>query len=133
MKQQIVFFDDRCPFCHRAVRHIVEIDEKKMFRFAPLRGETARTMLTGPQGLLAKANSIVLVEDSDSTFRKFWVRSHAMFRIYWLVGNGWGLVGMLSFLPKWVGNFFYNWLAAHRHQFTLDIPETPYPMDRHLP
>jgi len=133
MNDHLVFFDDRCPFCHRAVRHIIEIDEEKRFRFAPLRGETARATLTGPQESLKGANSIVLAENYQSTRRRFWIRSHAIFRIYWLVGNGWGLVGILSFLPSWLGDFFYKWLAAHRHQFTIEMPEAPGPSDRFLP
>lgn len=133
MNDHIVFFDDECPFCHKAVRHIIEIDLKKEIQFAPLRGETARAILTGPQSGLKKCNSIVFAEDYQSTHRRFWTRSHAIFRIYWLVGNGWGLVGILSFLPSWIGDFFYNWFAAHRHQFKLRIPETIEPKDRFLP
>ena len=133
MNDHIVFFDDECPLCHRAVRHIIEIDEKKLCLFAPLSGETAREILTGPQRALKESNSLVLAENYQSTDRRFWIRSHAIFRIYWLVGNGWGLVGILSFLPCWLGDCFYNWLAAHRHQFKLQIPEAIVPPDRFLP
>ena len=133
MNDHIVFFDDECPFCHKAVRHIIEIDTNKQFQFAPLRGDTAREILTGPQSNLRNANSIVFAENYQSTDRRFWIRSHAIFRIYWLVGNGWGLVGILSFLPSWQGDFFYNWFAAHRHQFKLRIPEAIEPRDRFLP
>lgn len=133
MNDHIVFFDDECPLCHKAVRHIIEIDENRFFLFAPLRGETAHQVLTGPQTKLLQANSLVLAENYQSTERRFWVRSHAIFRIYWLVGHGWGLVGILSFLPSWIGDFFYNWIAAHRHQFKLKIPETIKPLDRFLP
>ena len=133
MDEHIVFFDDECPLCRKAVRHVLEIDEKKKIRFAPLSGQTAQEVLTGPQTKLKSMNSIVLAEDYESTGRKFWVRSHAIFRIYWLVGNGWGLIGILSFLPNWIGDFFYNWIAAHRHQFKLQIPEALEPADRFLP
>ncbi len=133
MNDHLVFFDDECPLCHKAVRHIIEIDEHKRFLFAPLRGETARGILAGPQKSLKSSNSLVLAENYQSTERRFWIRSHAIFRIYWLAGNGWGLVGILSFLPRWLGDFFYHWVAAHRHQFKLQIPETITPADRFLP
>lgn len=133
MNEHIIFFDEKCPHCHRAVRHIVEIDEEEVFQFAPLRGSTATNLLIGPQEHLKNANSIVFVEAPYSTGRKFWSRFHAMLRIYWLIGNGWGLVGILSFLPQFVGDWFYNSFGAHRHQFTLDIPDIPYPKDRFLP
>jgi len=133
MNEHLVFFDDECPLCRKAVKHIIEIDQEKRFLFAPLRGETAQSVLAGPQKPLKGMNSLVLAENYQSTERKFWSRSHAIFRIYWLVGNGWGLVGIFSFLPRKLGDFFYNWIAAHRHQFKLQIPEQAGPKDRFLP
>jgi predicted DCC family thiol-disulfide oxidoreductase YuxK len=133
LNDHVVFFDDECPFCHKAVRHIIEIDEQKKFLFAPLKGETGRQVLAGPQKALRSSNSIVLAENYRSTTRRFFIKSHAIFRIYWLVGNGWGLVGLLHFLPSFLGDFFYDWFAAHRHQFKLKIPEAIEPRDRFLP
>ena len=133
MYEHLIFFDGECPFCHKSVRQILEIDVDKRFLFAPLKGETASSILTGPQGPLKSANSLVLVENYDSTERKFWLRSRAVFRMYWLVGNGWGLIGILSFLPGYVGDFFYDRFAAHRHQFKLKMPNPPGPQDRFLP
>lgn len=131
-KKHLIFFDGECPLCHRAVRYILEIDVGKRFLFAPLNGETAQEILIGPQAPLRKANSLVLVEDYQSTERRFWVRSRAILRIYWLTGNGWGVIGVLSFLPGWIGDLLYRWLAAHRHQFKLKMPEEQ-PRDRFLP
>lgn len=133
MSDNIVFFDAECPFCHRSVRHLIEIDRDHKLIFAPLSGQTARTILSGPQEPLIHSNSLVLAENYQSTEREFWVRSRAIFRIYWLVGNGWGLIGILCFFPGWVGDFFYRWFAAHRHQFKLKIPEDPGPKNRFLP
>ena len=133
MAEHLILFDDTCPFCHRAVKHILEIDEEKEFIFAPLRGETAHYLLSGPQRSLLNVNSLVFIENYQSTMRRFWIRSHAIYRIYWLIGNGWGLIGCLSFLPQWLGDFFYRWLAEHRHQFKLYMPEEAVPEDRLLP
>lgn len=133
MYEHLIFFDGECPFCHRSVRHIIEIDVHKRFLFAPLSGMTAQEMLTGPQGYLKKANSLVLVEDYQSTERKFWIESKAILRIYWLTGNGWGLLGIFSFFPSFIGDFIYRWFAAHRHQFKLKMPDEPGPKNRFLP
>ncbi len=133
MYEHLIFFDGECPFCHRAVRHIIEIDVAHHFLFAPLNGETARDILTGPQAPLKKANSLVLVENYQSTERQFWVRSKAVLRTYWLTGNGWGLIGIFSFLPAFLGDWIYRWLAAHRHQFKLKISQEPGPKGRFLP
>ncbi|MGB7977701.1 MAG: DUF393 domain-containing protein [Chlamydiales bacterium] len=133
MYEHLVFFDGECPFCHRSVRHIIEIDLHKRFAFAPLSGKTADEILTGPQKALRGAGSLILAEDYQSTGRRFWIRSRAVLRIYWLVGNGWGLVGILSFLPGYVGDWLYKQFALHRHQFKLKLPTDPGPKDRFLP
>lgn len=41
----IIFFDGRCPFCHRAVRMLIALDRREVLRFAPLQGETAERYL----------------------------------------------------------------------------------------
>jgi|GEM_PF-719847 len=130
--EHLIFFDSECPLCRRAVKHILEIDVNERFLFAPLNGDAARDILTGPQRSLTQANSLILAESFRSTDRQFWIRSRAILRIYWLAGNGWGLVGILSFLPGWIGDFFYNWLAVHRHQFKLKVTDELGPADRFL-
>jgi predicted DCC family thiol-disulfide oxidoreductase YuxK len=132
MYAHIIFFDHECPLCHKAVRHIIDIDVNKHFVFAPLNGDTAKDILCGPNGHLKKANSVILVENYQSTDRTFWLRARAIFRTYWLVGNGWGLIGILSFLPCFLCDALYRVAAKHRHQFKLKMPEAG-PQDRFLP
>lgn len=132
MREHLIFYDDDCPLCHRAVRHILEIDEYQHFVFAPLNGDTAHDVLSGPQEYMRKVNSLVLVENFQSTERKFWIRSRAILRIYWLTGNGWGLIGIFSFLPGFLGDPFYRLIASHRHQFKMKMPQAG-PKDRFLP
>jgi predicted DCC family thiol-disulfide oxidoreductase YuxK len=134
MSEHLLFFDETCPFCHKAVRNILEIDVYRRFMFSPLSGKMAKDLLTGPQKELMQANSLILVENYQSTERQFWIRSHALYRVYWLAGNGWWIVGCLSFLiPKWLGDAVYRWVAEHRHQFKLQMPESAVPPDRLLP
>ena len=129
----LLFFDDECPLCARAVRHVFEIDQERTFLFAPLRGETADELLSGPQRALKDANSIVVVENWRSTDRRFWIKSRAILRIYWLVGGQWKLYGWLSWLPGFFGDFIYNQISAHRHQFRLRPNKEIAPKDRFLP
>lgn len=133
MSKHLIFFDDECPFCHHSVCHILQIDREKRFLFAPLQGETARFILIGPQAPLRKAQSLILVENYQSTAREFYTRSRALFRIYWHAGRWWACLGALSFLPCWLGDTLYQWLAAHRHQFRLKMPQEPGPKERFLP
>lgn len=131
--EHLIFFDHECPLCHRAVRRLIELDTDELFLFAPLNGKTAQDILIGPQKPLTRANSLILAEHYQSTMRKFWVRARALLRVYWLLGQGWELIGILSFLPAKLVDPFYRWMANHRHQFKLKISEKPGPASRFLP
>ena len=133
MGEHLVFYDAECPLCNKAVRYILEIDTHKRFFFAPLNGRTAGEILVGPNERYKRADTIVLVEDYQSTSRQFWIRSRAILRVYWLVGDGWGIVGWLSFLPGWVGDLFYRWVAYHRHKFKFKGNPDLGHKDRFLP
>ncbi|MDP1609123.1 MAG: DUF393 domain-containing protein [Chlamydiales bacterium] len=131
--EHLLLFDDECPLCVRSVRHIILNDPERRFTFAPLRGETAHNLLIGPQESLKKANSLVVIENWRSTDRKFWIRSRAILRTYWLIGGQWKLYGWLSFLPPFLGDFIYNQISSHRHQFRLRPDKPIGPQDRFLP
>lgn len=133
MYEHLILYDHECPWCFKQVKNIIEMDVYKRFIFAPLEGTTAKRVLTGPHKWMLKANSIVLIENYESTGREFWVRSKAVLRIFWLNGNGWGLIGCLSFLPTKIGDAIYRFFAEHRHQFKLKIPNEPGPKERFLP
>ncbi len=133
MSEDLIFFGAECPFCHQSVRSLLEFDEEKKFLFAPLGGETAQEIFSGPQKGLLRSNGLVLVEKARSTEREFWTKSHALLRAYWLIGRGWGLVGVFSFAPRVVGDFFYDRFAQHRHQLTLKMAQIPDPEGRFLP
>lgn len=131
--KHLVFFDPECPFCVRSVREIIKLDEQKQFAFASFRGKTAEEVLGGPQSFLKKANGPVIIEQWQSTDRRFWDRSQTMLRVYWLLGGQWKLYGWLSFIPSFIGNFFYDQLSAHRHQFRLRPDREIGPEERFLP
>lgn len=116
MDQHLILFDGECALCHRAVRHIHGIDRDRNFIFAPLGGKTASEFLVGPHAPLLQANTLVLIENYRSPHPKFWIRSKAILRIYWLVGHGWKWLGILSFLPGFLGDLCYRWFASHRHR-----------------
>lgn len=133
MYEHLVLFDHQCPWCHKQVRDIIEMDVHQRFIFAPLDGTTAKRVVTGAYKWMLKANSVVLIENYESTGRDFSIRSKAVLRIYWLNGNGWGLIGCLSLLPKKLSDFVYRYIAEHRHQFKLKMPRDPGPKERFLP
>jgi predicted DCC family thiol-disulfide oxidoreductase YuxK len=129
----IIFFDSECPFCYQAVQKILRADTRHLFHFAPLKGETAQNLFIGPYAFYRAVNSLILVEHPYSTTRRFWIYGQAVSRIGWLLGGGHSLYGVFSFLPSWLTDPMYKFVAAHRHQFKLRIPTMPIPAPKLLP
>lgn len=127
-KQHLVLYDGTCGLCHRAVQFILRHDVNKMFMFAPLQGETAHELLytqrpqikalgvtTSPNHSLKNMDTLVLIENySDKEHRNFLTYGDGVFRIYWLLGRWWMVPGILSFLPGFLYNWCYRWVARHR-------------------
>lgn len=131
--KHVLFFDHQCPFCRHLVKHVLQIDQEEIFVFASFTSRSAEEILTGPQKQLRQANGLVLVENYESTERDFLVQGRALLRIYWWMGKTWACLGVLSFFPETILNFFYRRMGEHRHRFKLDIPEDLEPKDRFLP
>jgi predicted DCC family thiol-disulfide oxidoreductase YuxK len=127
----LIFYDTDCDFCYRAILHLLKLDTKKNLLFAPLEGTTAKEILVGPNAHYAHANSLVLLENYDSDDREFYLRSKAIFRIYWLLGNR--LIGWLSFLPGVLCDWFYRGIAKHRHRLHFGWVRKEFQGEQFLP
>lgn len=129
--EHLIFYDGDCAFCYRAVLEVLKADEKQLFDFAPLSGETAKEILIGPNARYAKEDSLVLIESYRSSGRRFWLRSRGAFRIYWLMESYW--IGWLCFLPAWMGDWVYRLVANHRHRLRFGWERPEFKGERFLP
>ena len=66
IEKPIIFFDGVCHMCNSAVDFFMKADKKRLFLFAPLQGETARTMLP-PLGDDAREWSMIMSMSAVST------------------------------------------------------------------
>lgn len=99
----LVFFDEPCPLCNRAVRFILKHDTKKHFYFAPLGGQTAK------KKQVDETNTLVLLHDEKKV-----TQGKAVLRICWLLGGKYRLLGWLSYLPSEPFDFIYRFIAKFR-------------------
>ncbi len=106
---RVVFFDGPCPFCNWIVHWLMEVDKKKIFYFASLEGETART-------LPKDKDSLILLEEEQG-IRKLFFEAKAALRIFWLIGGWYRLIGWTYFLPSFLINPLYRFIARHRYRF----------------
>ena len=105
----VVFFDGVCGLCNHWIDFVVARDRKRMFRFAPLQGETARDWLHADAA--DSLNSVVLF-DASGIHRK----SDAVWRILVQLGGVWRILGWsLRIVPRPVRNWGYDFVAWRRY------------------
>ncbi|MEM1282390.1 MAG: DCC1-like thiol-disulfide oxidoreductase family protein [Chlamydiota bacterium] len=116
-KQHLVFYDGECGLCDRVVQIVLEADKKKIFLFAPLQGETSAKELRDVPEDVKQADSVILIENYTTENEKLTIYGKAAFRIMWLLGGKWKLLGWLSFLPAFLYDWGYWIVAGNRHRF----------------
>jgi predicted DCC family thiol-disulfide oxidoreductase YuxK len=110
---ETLFYDGHCGLCHRAVKFVLKRDpEGKLFRFAPLQGETFKSRV--PEDRRAALPDSMVVETSDGSLL---LRSDAWIHILRRLGGGWRLAAALfSAIPRSVRDSVYDFVASVRHK-----------------
>jgi len=108
----VLFYDGGCGLCHRAVRFVVRFDrDGSAYRFAPLHGETFRTMLGGQTENLP--DSLVVRTPSGQVL----TRSDGGLRMLRRLGGGFVLLAqVLGLLPRALRDAVYDGVARIRHR-----------------
>ena len=116
--QHLIFYDGTCGMCHWVVQFLLRYDIKKLFVFAPLQGETAQVLLKDWRTSNPEADSLVLIENyQDPKKKKIYIFGKGALRICWLLGRFWMIPGSISFLPSFLYDWIYRWVARHRFQW----------------
>lgn len=120
----VILFDGICNLCIRSVQFIIRHDRQKIFRFASLQSNYARQLKLGSLETVLIADSIVLQTDG-----KIFVRSQAIIRIARLMGGFFKLAVLLQFIPVFILDALYDFLAKHRYHWfgkrkTCMVPDT---------
>ena len=72
-----------------------------------------------------EADSVILVENYDSKNPRYSLFGKAVFRIGWLLGGRWRLMGWISFLPAFLYDWAYRLVAHNRRRLFSDTCTTP--------
>lgn len=110
-EQPIVFFDGVCALCNHSVQTLLKIDRKQHLKFAPLQGETAKSML--PEDDIRDLKTLVI-----SDHRGLGRYSTALVRILWNIGGFWSFLGTcLWLIPSPIRNWCYQFVSARRYRW----------------
>ena len=119
-----IYYDGNCGLCHRAVKFVLRHERgEPHFRFAPVYGETFEREL--PAEFRANVPDSIVVQTEDG---RLLVKFRAARRILIGVGGPWALLGhLLWIIPPFLGDIFYDFIAANRHRF-FDRPQSACPL-----
>lgn len=110
VENDVVLFDGVCNLCNASVTFVIERDRSDAFRFAALQSEQGRRLLTEYPGPIP--DSIVLIQEG-----RFYTRSDAALRIARRLGGPYPFLYPLIFLPRWLRDPVYNWVARNRYRW----------------
>lgn len=107
----IIFFDGVCAMCNAFVDLILRIDRERIFRFAPIQGETARRLLP-PLSEDPREWSMIYLDEKGRHDQ-----SDAALEVYRRLGGAWGWLGLFLLLPRWIRNPIYRTVARNRYRW----------------
>ncbi len=111
LRHPIIFFDGVCGMCNRFVDVILRADQRDVFRYAPLQGETARVLLPPLAGDPREWSVVYL--DEHGVHDEF----DAALAILRRLGGPWAVLGLLRFLPRVVRAAAYHLVARNRYRW----------------
>lgn len=118
----VVLFDGYCRLCHASVRFLRRYDQKRLFRFATLDSSFAQKLeLHGVDG-----NSVLLYHQD-----KLYKRSDAVLHMLRLLGGAWRVFYLFRFIPLFVRDGAYNFIAGIRYRLFGKYENCPLPDAAH--
>ena len=99
------------------MRWLVDADRGERLSFAPLQGETARTVFARHPEVTGDLSSVVYVRDFGTPRETLHLRSDAAAAILRDLGGGYRLLAMFRLLPRFLRDAAYDWIAAHRYRW----------------
>lgn len=128
-----VFFDGVCNMCNGVVSYLVGRDRERLFRYAPLQGETYRR-LVGERPALADVDSLVVAREKADGTREVLTHSDGPLFLARRLGGWWSMVAALRILPRFLRDGMYRIVAKLRYRLfgKKETCRLPTPEERAL-
>ena len=106
--------------CCTWVRRIIKRDKNKIFRFAPLNGESAKKLLSPVLPDYLQEDTIVYYDNG-----RVHIRSNAVLQIFETLG--YHFLSPARIIPTALRDKVYAWVAARRYKFGPRYDSCPLP------
>lgn len=109
---KLILYDGVCNLCNRSVQFVLKKDKGQHFYFASLQSELGQILLE-KHGLKGRnLDSFVYIHAG-----KVYVESSAALRVSLHLRAPWPLMGVFLFIPPFVRNSVYRWIAKNRYRW----------------
>jgi predicted DCC family thiol-disulfide oxidoreductase YuxK len=126
----LVLYDGECGLCDRTVQWLLRHDKKRVLRYSPLQGDTARPFV----GERTSFNTMALVERGADGSTRMYERSRGVLRTLARLGGVWRVLAWVRVLPAFLTDLPYRVIARYRYRWfgRADACRLPDPATRAL-
>ncbi len=111
--KKIVLFDGVCNLCDTSVQFIIKHDKKDIFRFVSIQSDLGKKIQNHIGFNSSKIDSIILfVSDTE-----YYTKAQAVFTILKDFNGLFSVFYYFVFLPKFVTNTLYDFVARNRYKW----------------
>lgn len=108
--KKIIFYDSKCFLCDGFVSFVYKRDQKKVFHFSSLHGNTAGKTL--PSQFIQNQDTVVYYENSH-----LFTHSDAALKILSHLSVPWKILSKITrIVPRSLRDLVYRWIARNRHK-----------------
>ncbi len=120
----IVFFDGVCNLCNASVLFFLDRNRKENLRFASLQSSIAEKILGKKMEWNDSPSSVLFLENGI-----LYQKSTAIIKICAHLTFPWNLFSLFRWIPSFVRDFAYDWIARNRYRWfgRLDSCRIPDP------
>ena len=108
----IICFDGHCILCNKFVDFLIRIDKNNDFYFSTLQSDKTKTLLRAKGFNIneLKAQDTIIVINQG----KVLLKSDAVLEIMLKLGGGYRFLSLCNFLPKFIRDSLYDFVAKRR-------------------
>ena len=110
----LVLFDGVCNLCNTSVQFLIKKDHNQKLMFAPLQGNTGKTISNNFNINLQKTDSIILY---NPALDKIYIKSTAAIKIAKCLGFPYYFAVILYLIPPFLRNIIYDFIAKNRYKW----------------
>ena len=111
--KKIILFDGVCNLCDNTVQYIIKHDKKDVFRFVQLQSALGQEIVKYIGVDTSKTDSIILYQPGHS----YYYKAEAAMKIAKELGGFVSALSLFSFLPDWLTNSVYDYVARNRYKW----------------